>query len=354
MLAPAALVTALVVTVGFLVDPGGDDAAARRTVATGGPSATPTPSTSTTPSVSTSASPSDLAGPEGRRLAPMLIGPRVVLKPKPKPKPKFRTLDAFSFTIGTFNVLGHSHTVPGGNRPGYASSRKRMGLALDALYSRGVDIVGLQEFQAAQFNNFRKRAGGTWDVWPGMAVGHNGVENSVAWRRDQFEAVEKHTIGIPYFGGRHKQMPYVQLRHRASGQLLWVANFHNPASTRGFGGSHKFRRAATKIQIGLANTLDDAGHPVFLTGDFNERAEYFCPLTANTALKAANGGSTGSSCSPPPKMQVDWIFGPDQVTFGGYDVVDGRTVDRASDHPLVVAGVTVPELREPIVHADRD
>ena len=343
MLAPAVLVTVIVVVLGFLVAPGDKDAT-RRTQATTAPSSAAVP-TNPSPGVRPASEP------QARLAAGMLTGPRVVLKPKPEPpRPKFRVIDGYSFTIASFNVLGHSHTVPGGNRPGYASSRKRMGMALDALYGAGTDIVGLQEFQAAQFHNFMGRAGGTWDVWPGMARGHNAVENSIAWREDTFSAVEEHVVGIPYFGGRHKQMPYVLLQHHATGQKLWVANFHNPATTSGHGNNHKWRRAATGIEIDLANDLADSGYPVFFTGDFNERAEYFCPLTGNTALKAANGGSTGSSCSPPRKMLVDWIFGSDQVSFTGYSVIDGRTVDRASDHPLVVADVSVPELREPIVY----
>jgi endonuclease/exonuclease/phosphatase family metal-dependent hydrolase len=284
----------------------------------------------------------------------MLTAPRMVLRPRPKPKPRFRVVEAASFTIASFNVLGHSHTVPGGNRPGYASSRTRMGLTLDALYGRGVDIVGLQEFQAPQLDNLMGRAGGTWDVWPGMAVGHNGVENSIAWRQDTFTALEKEIVRIPYFGGRTKQMPYVLLRHDATGQELWVGNFHNPADTSSFGRNGRHRRAATGIQIDLANRLAEPGRAVFFTGDFNERAEYFCRLTANTALKAANGGSTGSACSPPDRMLVDWVFGSDHVDFTAYSVLDGRTVDRASDHPMVAADVTIPEYREQIPAAGSD
>lgn len=352
MLAPAAVVTALVVVLGFAVDPGDDDTARRTDARTSG-SATPSGPADASPTPSApSAQPA--SGPQARLKPGMLTGPRVVLKPKPKPKPQFRTVGAASFTVASFNVLGHSHTVPGGNRPGYASSRTRMGLALDALYGRGVEVVGLQEFQAAQFHNLMGRAGGTWDVWPGMAVGHNGVENSIAWRQDTFTAVEKHVIDIPYFGGRTKAMPYVLLRHDATGQEFWFANFHNPADTSGHGRNGKHRRAATAREIDLANRLAAPNRAVFFTGDFNERAEYFCRLTGNTALKAANGGSTGSSCSPPDRMLVDWVFGSDHVDFTSYSVIDGRTVDRASDHPLVAADVTVPAYRVQVPAADPD
>jgi hypothetical protein len=345
MLAPAALVTALVVVFGFVVAPAQEDT--DRTSAEPAPTvttSTPDPTPTATPSARRSARPA-------ARNAPVkLVGPRVVLAPKPPPppKPEFRTIEPASFTIASFNILGHSHTVPGGNRPGWASSSVRMGWQVASLFGQGIDVVGLQEYQQPQHNNFLGRAGGTFDVFPGMSRGYAAVENSIAWRKDVFRAVELSTIGIPYFGGRPKQMPYVQLEHIATGQRLWVANFHNPATTPSHGNNVRWRRAATNIQIGLANRLGADGTPVFFTGDFNERAEYFCPLTGNTALKAANGGSTGGACAPPPRMFVDWIFGSDDVTFSNYRADLSPNVKRSTDHPLIVAEATIPGSRERI------
>jgi hypothetical protein len=339
MLAPALLVTAVVVAFGFVVSPSHDQERASDT-----PSRTQTAATpSTTP---TSEAPTPKAKPQGKVRRDQLTGPRVTLELKPKPQ--FEVQPAFSFTIATLNVLGHSHTVRGGNRKGYAPSGVRMGWALSALTGNGADIVGFQEFQQPQLNNFNGRTGAAWDVWPGMAAGSSGVENSIAWRTDLFTAVQKSTVQIPYFGGKARLMPYVLLQHRLTGQKLWVANFHNPATTKDQGNNTRWRRAATSREISLANQLAVSGYPVFFTGDFNERAEYFCPLTANTTLKAAAGGSTGGGCVPPRGMQVDWIFGSDQVSFSGYRVVDGALIDRATDHPLVASEVLVPERKIPI------
>ena len=340
MLAPALLVTAAVVAFGFVVTPSGDQQRAADT-----PTQSPTAVVTPSPSV-TSAPATPKPKPQGKARRDQLTGPRVTLELKPKPQ--FEVQDAYSFTIVSLNVLGHSHTVKGGNRKGYASSGVRMGYAVAALQSHGADIVGFQEFQQPQFNNFNGRTGAAWDVWPGMAAGSLGVENSIAWRTDMFSAVQKETVQIPYFGGKARLMPYVLLQHNATGQKLWVANFHNPASTQDQGNNTRWRRAATSREISLANQLSTTGYPVFFTGDFNERAEYFCPLTANTALKAANGGSTGGGCAPPRSMQVDWIFGSDQVSFSGYRVDDSSRVDRATDHPLVASEVLVPERKIPL------
>lgn len=339
MLAPAALVTAVVVAFGFVAG-GGDPQQQSAGVPTAVPSVTsePTP----TPTATESAD----GQPAGVQIPKALVGPRPTLKPKPKPK--FRVYEPFSFTIASFNVLGHSHTKPGGNKRGWAGSAVRTSRALNALNGHSVDVVGLQEFQAPQLNVFQARGGGTWDVYPGMSVGRLGVENSIAWRQDIFRAIETHTISIPYFGGRPRLMPYVLLEHLGTGQQIWVANFHNPADTRAHGRNFRHRRSATQKQIALANQLSEGGLPVFFTGDFNERAEFFCPFTGNTTLKAANGGSTGSPCAPPARMQVDWVFGSDHVEFSGYRADKSKFISSTTDHPLVAAEASIPERKERI------
>jgi hypothetical protein len=143
MLAPALLVTAAVVAFGFVATPSGDQERASDT-----PTQSPPP-VATASSPATSKPPAPKSKPQGKTRRDQLTGPRITLELKPKPQ--FEIQDAYSFTIASFNVLGHSHTVPGGNRKGYASSGVRMGWALSALQGNGADIVGLQEFQQPQF-----------------------------------------------------------------------------------------------------------------------------------------------------------------------------------------------------------
>lgn len=339
MLAPAALVTAVVVAFGFMLGGEPQQEAA----------ADPTPGTSVSAPQPQGGQVEDAVGASPAPLevdgAPFLVAPPTVLEPKPRPK--FRLLDSYSFTIGSFNILGASHSASGGRHAKFAPAGVRMTWTLGLLSGQSIDIVGLQELQPTQYNDLLSRAGGTWDLWPGMAYGRDGVANSLAWNQGLFRAVAKETIDIPYFGGRLRPMPYVLLEHIATGQKLWVANFHNPADAHG--PAARFRAAARARQIALANRLAATGYPVFFTGDFNDREEYFCPVTMNTELKSASGGSTGSPCVPPARMNVDWIFGSDAITFGGYRVIDNR----ASDHPLIVSGVTVPEDRERIEYRNK-
>jgi endonuclease/exonuclease/phosphatase family metal-dependent hydrolase len=336
MLAPAVLVTAVVLAFGFVMGGDGDSDSGRKTAG------------SAVSGVASDVPSSDPADSEGRSTLAKLTGPRTVISAKPRPK--FRRYKPYTFTIGTFNVLGHSHTVAGGDAARFADSSTRMSWTVSGLAGAGVDLVGLQEVQPQQLGSFLGRVGGTWSVYPGNSLGRWGIANSIAWRKDTFALVRPHTIDIPYFGGQPRMQPYILLRHKKTGQKLWIANFHNPANHGSPAANTHYRRVATDREITLANNLAKTGWPVFFTGDFNDREEYFCPITRSTTLKAANGGSTGATCSPPDTMPVDWIFGSNRVRFLDYAAIDSGVIARASDHPLVVAEVRVPKDKVRIIY----
>lgn len=243
-----------------------------------------------------------------------------------------------TFRVSSFNVLGAAHTAPGGTRPEFASGQTRMRWAMSVLRSANVSVAGLQEFEQPQHAVFQQAAPG-WDVFPGLKRSRSSLANSIVWRSDVWQLVSGHTIDIPYFGGKPKPMPYILLRHVGTGREVWFANFHNPASVRG--PAAQFRREAVSRESALANRLASNGTPVIMTGDMNDRAEFFCPMTARTQMHAANGGSRGAPCNPPANMRIDWILGSAGVDFSGYEVRDGALVDRTSDHPFVVASATV-------------
>jgi hypothetical protein len=247
------------------------------------------------------------------------------------------------FTMATFNVLGNSHTGPGGHHSWLASGPQRVGGVLQLFAQHGVSVAGLQEFQPSQRRAFRARAAG-WQLFPGPELDGRAGENSVAWRTDTWELVKPGLVSIPYFNGRTRPMPYVLLQHRATGVRAYFSTFHNPADTRQFRGQQRFRNAATERQIDLFNRLEGEGIPQFVTGDMNERAEYFCKVTGRTTLVAAAGGSNSGGCRPPRPAQIDWIFGSRGAVFGNYRVDRGPLVRRTSDHPLVTAEVTVDAL----------
>ena len=241
--------------------------------------------------------------------------------------------------VASFNVLGASHTGAGGNKPAfYPDASARMNMAIGVLRNSGIDVVGFQEFEAAQYGMFTSRAG-EYSLYPGLSLGDKSVRFNIAWRTGSFQLVEAHTISIPYAGGSRIDMPVVLLESTTTKRRAWFANFHNPADTPSLGNNGRWRAEAAGIEIAHLTALHEAdGTPVIVTGDFNERAEIFCRFTASGVFSAAAGGSSSGGCAPPPSMQVDWIFGSSGVTFDSYAVTP---TGRASDHSMVQARATL-------------
>ncbi len=110
-------------------------------------------------------------------------------EPTPSPLPT-------TFTISSLNVLGHGHTAPGGNRPGWADSAKRMQWQVELLRSHDVDVVGFQELQAPQYDEFTELTAAEWGMYPGN-VSRAQLRNSIAWRLDTWELVSASWILVP-------------------------------------------------------------------------------------------------------------------------------------------------------------
>jgi len=249
-----------------------------------------------------------------------------------------RRTQAFSFRVATFNLLGDSHTGPGGNKPGFPDAGPRMDMAIAALRRSDVDVVGFQEMESSQFNMFSARAG-EYSLYPGLAMGDKSVRFNIAWRSSVWQMVDAHTLSIPYAGGNRIEMPVVLLESIATGRRAWFANFHNPADTPNLGNNARWRAEAASIEVSHLTALhQEQGIPVIATGDYNEREEIFCRFTAGGVFTAAAGGSSSGGCVPPSGMQVDWIFGSSGVDFDSYYVTG---VGSASDHNMVNAGATL-------------
>jgi hypothetical protein len=258
-------------------------------------------------------------------------------RPKPIALPPVVT-----FKMATFNLLGSSHSRQGGSAAKFGPGTQRLNGALQILAQHQVTVVGFQEFQPDQRAAFRSRATG-WEMYPGLSMGRRAGENSVAWRSDTWEMVRPGLIPIPYFHGRIRPMPYVLLRNKQTGIQAYFSTFHNPANV--MGPAQKYRNEATSREIKLFNSLETQKIPQFVTGDMNEREEYFCRVTAATPLLAAAGGSNSGGCAPPRPTQIDWIFGSPGVQFTNYTIDRSPLVRRTTDHPVVVTGVTLDAMK---------
>ena len=248
-----------------------------------------------------------------------------------------------TFRVASFNVLGANHTGGRGTHAAMASGATRTGYLVRLLDLRGLDVAGLQEFQRAQYDKFMGLTKGAWSAYPGNQLSNYATHNSIIWRTSEWELLQAKTLPIPYFNGKTVPMPYVLLRNVESQRLVWFANFHNPASGKRRGDQAKWRAQAAALEIALANRLWESGVPLILTGDMNEQSTYFCKMTTQAPMRSANGGSFGTStCKPPAERRIDWVFGSNYVQFSDYGAHRGALIKKTSDHPMVVADVTVP------------
>jgi endonuclease/exonuclease/phosphatase family metal-dependent hydrolase len=247
------------------------------------------------------------------------------------------------FRVGSFNILGFDHTAPGGSKKGYADGAQRMKWTVQLLKSEDVDVVGLQELQPQQYTKWVKKASSQYDIFPGYIDTVGFLRNSIAWRKDKFRMVSNTWIKLPYFHGDVLRMPVVLLQSLSTGQQFYVMNFQNPADVRG--NAQKWRLIGQRLQIALVNHLKASNNvPIIWTGDMNARKQVFCRVTQQAGMISASGGiRTASSCSPPPGMVVDWIFGSG-VKFKKYQQLRNRKVERTSDHHLLTAKVRLDPI----------
>lgn len=247
-----------------------------------------------------------------------------------------------AFRIATFNVLGASHTRPGGKAAARPSGAERMKGVVGLLAAYAVDVVGFQEFEPEQSHAFDALAGAAWDSFPGTSGGGD-VRRTIAWRTDTWELVATRTMALPYFNGGIVHSPWVRLRNIASGQEIWFGNVHNPADTPQFTGQERFRDEALRREIEWVNTLHRDGTPVILMGDMNEREEFWCTIAANAPVVSADGSSYSDlGCSLAPNLGIDWIVGTAGFTFSGFTRDRSELAQWASDHPMVTALAQLP------------
>jgi hypothetical protein len=247
------------------------------------------------------------------------------------------------FRVSTFNLLGASHTGRGGNHRGFAVGSTRMSYAVSLLRTFDVNVVGFQEMEPVQYSTFNRLTGGGWGSYPGPTLDRGSIRQSIAWRLDTWQLVNASSIAIPYFHGQLIRMPVVLLRNIATNQQVYFANFHNPATTPAHGNNQRWRSVAEAREVALVRNLEaTSDFPIIITGDMNERAEYFSRLAGQTDMCAANAVATPTGgCYMPRRMDVDWIFGTPDITFSGYVSDQGAFVRRTTDHPIVVATGTL-------------
>ncbi|MNR95187.1 Endonuclease/Exonuclease/phosphatase family protein [compost metagenome] len=276
----------------------------------------------------------------GSHLSALLGAPPAPTAPPSGPKdpsnPSPKNKSATSFVVSSFNVLGSNHTRPGGTQPSYAPGTQRIREAIPLLLERKVDVVGFQELQVDQVKEFKQHAGDTYGLYPGGSMGPRGSQNSIAWRKDKFKVVESYTVKMPSHRGMLRETPVMRLRDKQTGEEFYVVNIHNAPGFHKGGAQQHWRDKATDLQVELLNRLKRSGIPVILTGDMNEKENYFQRMTREVDMNAANELPSGKL---PKRVGIDWIFGTQDVTFKGYKRVGETVSEKISDHAMIVSKV---------------
>lgn len=240
-------------------------------------------------------------------------------------------LKSATFKIATFNVLASQHTEPGGQRAGWPGAGYRSAETVGFIKRHGVEVAGLQEVKSGQLAAI---TGGTgFKAWPGGG----DPDNSVIWDPKKFDLVSTDQFSV-YFMSRNRPQTVVRLRHKESRREFYLINMHPSA---GHGGKYaSSRNAAFGTLVSYVNNLKSERVPIFVTGDMNDRGNFYCRVIPPTGLVAAQGG--GGTCGSAPRMRpVDWITGYGNVSFTNYVDDFSSESKRVSDHPFVSATATM-------------
>lgn len=248
-----------------------------------------------------------------------------------KPVPIRAMLRDPGFEVASFNILGANHTDSGGSKASWPNYDKRIPGTIELLERYGVDVAGLQELQWRQRTMFLNRTGDTWGIYPS---GQN--DNSIIWRKSEFGLVEGGTFKVPYFNGHLRDMPYVLLKDRDTNRTAYFISVHNPTTNKRWGNQDKWRYEAVRRERQKVIDLRAQGRPVFLTGDFNDRARAFCPLTRDKLMISPDSIPSMTCRMPEEYYWVDWIFAAGQSRFTTLTVDTSPRARKISDHPLVV------------------
>ena len=235
----------------------------------------------------------------------------------------------------TFNVLGSQHTAPGGDKPAYAPGRLRAEWGTTLIDETNAGLVGTQEMQPDQVNDYGMSTTGRFAIFPGTADGYSAAPQSLMYKTGSWTPVWTGSISMP-FTDTWRPQPVVRLQDDRTGRQLYWINVHFAA-----GNNHPMRVKDMRILLTEVRTLKKDGLPILVTGDFNEKKWVFCQLVGNTTLRAAQGGSARpKTCSPPSRIRIDWIFGTGG-TFSNWKIFTGPEVVRATDHTVQSASFTI-------------
>jgi hypothetical protein len=255
-----------------------------------------------------------------------------VTPPATPPSPGTRVNGDTKFVLSSFNVLSSS----AGKGKGYASGISRIHDVERILKANNVSVVGFQEMDSQQLNEFKKIAGDEYGTFAGASGKKGYHDTTIAWRKAEWKRTDAGHITVPSYAGIDSKVPYVRLRNKQTGQEAYFVDAHNPANTKRYHHQERFRDAAARQEAALVKRLmEQTGLPVFMVGDMNSVGEAREIFTQGAPLKAAN---------PKGKAGIDWIFGSKKgVEFSQFRRTREGLISKTTDHPVVFTSVKIDD-----------
>jgi len=173
--------------------------------------------------------------------------------------------------IASFNVRGKSHD----GEKGTVNYKTRMKRTVATIQSEGFDVIGFQEFETKQREEFNNSSlSSTYTLSSNIADEDNG--NAIAWNSAKYELVDQGTQpDLLYTVGNKLKAPWVKLREKSggssSGREFYFLNTHDPANVHDDPPSKNAPRRTQNAEQHVKFMKEKAaeGIPVFITGDFN-------------------------------------------------------------------------------------
>lgn len=262
-------------------------------------------------------------------------------------------------SVATFNVLGAQHTASDGKLDSWPSGAKRIVDAFDEIKQNGFEVVGLQELEEEQRAKLVELAGNEWGIHPKNPDYTNyRSDNSIIWQSSVYDLVDSgYQKGLKYLGNRPMDAPWVILKHKRSGQEIYVKNTHDPITDNNNNAAQwRYQNALDHREDALARISE--GKKVILLGDFNS-AEYlrvaddgltrdqltYCVLTKGEKTVNAYDAAKNKTGQCPTKSSaefgIDHIYTSPDIGVQKWARINGLNIEQISDHPIVYSNIVI-------------
>ena len=241
------------------------------------------------------------------------------------------------FNVASFNILGASHTARSSRYATYTPRLNRAVTLMNSAQARRGRHPGVPG-DAVRLLRAPGATSKTWGAYYWNPAGKKrDTENAIIWRKSTMEFVSGHDLRHPLLQRQHPARAgraAAREVDRAHGVLHQRAQPGQRARATQRSSAPRRSRSRSRRSSSCAAT----GRPVFLTGDFNDRAEGVLPADGRTSCSISPNSIPSMTCVYPRQSSIDWIFAAGQTRFSYFAARHLPAAgQRISDHPVVQA-----------------